>query len=86
MRNIALTGGGITRSGSRVRAAAENVIKPAHDLAARVWKAIAHERSCRELSRWDERMLLDIGLEPFDVYFGWRGPDRRRSTPSRFPS
>lgn len=86
MQNIASTSGGITRSGSVARAVVAKVSKPARDLVALVRKAIAHERSRRELSRWDERMLLDIGLEPFDLYYGWRGPDRQRSAPSRFPS
>jgi len=86
MRNVASISGRIACSGSFVRAAVESAVNPARDLVALVRKAMVHVRNRRRLSRWDERMLQDIGLEPFDVYYDWRGPGRQRSKPSRFSS
>lgn len=36
-------------------------------------RAAARERTRKELADLDLHMLQDIGLEPFDVYDGWRG-------------
>ncbi|MGO4388960.1 DUF1127 domain-containing protein [Microvirga sp. 2YAF29] len=36
----------------------------------------ARERARKELAQLDVRMLQDIGLEPFEVYYGWRGVPR----------
>ncbi|HZW46767.1 MAG TPA: hypothetical protein VFF61_04520 [Microvirga sp.] len=77
LRNIAPSGGAeIPHGGRFARAAAENVIKSARSAAARMKDAVAHARGGRQLAPSDARMLQDIGLEPFDVYFGWRGSDR----------
>lgn len=86
MRNVASTSGGVAYSGSFARATVENALKAARRLIALVRKAMAHERSRRQLAQWDERMLQDIGLEPFDVYYGWRSPARQHSKPSRISS
>ncbi len=48
-------------------------IKSARYFASLLRHAAVQERSRRELSKLDDRMLQDIGLEPFDVYYGWRG-------------
>jgi uncharacterized protein YjiS (DUF1127 family) len=34
--------------------------------------AAARERTRKEIASLDARMLHDIGLEPFDVRYGWR--------------
>jgi uncharacterized protein YjiS (DUF1127 family) len=39
-------------------------------------RAAARERTRKELADLDGHMLQDIGLEPFDVYYGWRGTPR----------
>jgi uncharacterized protein YjiS (DUF1127 family) len=39
-------------------------------------RAAARERTRKELSELDARMLQDIGLEPLEVYYGWRGAPR----------
>jgi uncharacterized protein YjiS (DUF1127 family) len=39
-------------------------------------RAAARERTRKELSELDARVLHDIGLEPLDVYYGWRGSPR----------
>ncbi|WP_457089971.1 DUF1127 domain-containing protein [Microvirga sp. P5_D2] len=39
-------------------------------------RAAALERTRKELSELDARGLHDIGLEPLDVYYGWRGSPR----------
>jgi len=51
------------------RAVVGKITEMACNLAARMKGAAAHKRDLRHL---DARMLQDIGLEPFDVYFGWR--------------
>jgi len=59
-----------------VRATFKSAAKSARYFVALMKKAAAHERGRRQLARFDERMLQDIGLEPFDVYYGWRGSGR----------
>ncbi len=39
-------------------------------------RSAARERTRRELAELDAQMLQDIGLEPFEVYYGWRGVPR----------
>ena len=39
-------------------------------------RAAKRERTRKELSDLDARGLRDIGLEPLDVYYGWRGSPR----------
>lgn len=39
-------------------------------------RAAARARTRKELAELDARLLQDIGLEPFDVYYGWRGAPR----------
>lgn len=60
------------RSGWVVRAAVESAARSFHCFVALMKEAAAHEQDRRHLARFDERMLQDIGLEPFDVYYGWR--------------
>jgi hypothetical protein len=31
----------------------------------------------RQLAELDAHMRQDVGLEPFDTYYGWRGHERR---------
>jgi uncharacterized protein YjiS (DUF1127 family) len=49
----------------------ENAIKAAGYFIALMRRAAAHERDRRQLAALDVRMLQDIGLEPFDVRYGW---------------
>jgi uncharacterized protein YjiS (DUF1127 family) len=77
MRNVAsMNGAEIFRGGWFARAAVENAIKSARYFVSLMKEAVAHERNRRQLARMDARMLQDIGLEPFDVYYGWRGSAR----------
>ena len=70
MRNIASREGTlVSHFGCVARAIVEDVAKAARDLAGLRKGFAAHERDLRQL---DARMLQDIGLEPFDVYYGWR--------------
>ena len=59
-----------------VRAAFKSAAKSTRYFVALMKKAAAHERGRRQLAGLDARMLQDIGLEPFDVYYGWRGSGR----------
>lgn len=74
MRNSAsLNGSMISQSGWIARAIVGSATKSMRYFVALMKEASAHERDRRQL---DERMLQDIGLEPFDVYYGWRGSGR----------
>jgi hypothetical protein len=74
MQNTAsLNGSTISQSGWIARAIIESATQSIRYFVALMKKAAAHERDRRQL---DERMLQDIGLEPFDVYYGWRGSGR----------
>lgn len=64
------------RSGWFVRAIVESAIKSLRCFIDVMKEAAAHERDRRHLARFDARTLQDIGLEPFDVYYGWRGSSR----------
>jgi len=57
-------------SGWIARAIIESATRSIRYFVASMKEAAAHERDRRQL---DARMLQDIGLEPFDVYYGWRG-------------
>ena len=39
-------------------------------------RSAARERARKEFAELDARQLQDIGLEPFEVYYGWRGAPR----------
>ena len=74
MQNIAsLNGSMISQSGWMARAIIDSAIESIRYFVALMEEAAARERDRRQL---DERMLQDIGLEPFDVYYGWRGAGR----------
>jgi uncharacterized protein YjiS (DUF1127 family) len=62
------------QSGWMARAIMESGIKAAHHFVTLMKQAAARERTRRELKELDAHMLRDIALEPFDAYFGWRGP------------
>ena len=66
----------LSHYGRLARAGVESAIRWARYFSALMRKAAARERDRRQLARLDARMLQDIGLEPFDVYYGWRGPAR----------
>ena len=57
-----------------MRAMGECGIKAFRHFLSLMQQAALQERGRRELSKFDAKMLQDIGLEPFDVYYGWRGP------------
>jgi uncharacterized protein YjiS (DUF1127 family) len=59
-----------------VRATLKSSAKSVRYFVALMKKAAAHERGRRQLAELDVHMLQDIGLEPFDVYYGWRSPGR----------
>lgn len=74
MQNIAsFHGFHVAQSGWIGRAIVESAARSLHCFVALMKEAAAHERDRRHLTRLDERMLQDIGLEPFDVFYGWRG-------------
>jgi len=78
MQNISSSRGThVPRSGWVVRAIVESTAKSLRCFVALMKEAAAHEQDRRHLARFDERMLQDIGLEPFDVYYGWCGSSRR---------
>lgn len=77
MRNVAfLDDPALSHLGWIAGAACKSVANTACSLLAMMTAAVAHARGHRQLARLDMRMLQDIGLEPFDVYYGWRGPGR----------
>ena len=59
-----------------VRASFKSAAKSVGYFVALMKRAAARERGRRQLAELDARMLHDIGLEPFDVYYGWRGSGR----------
>jgi uncharacterized protein YjiS (DUF1127 family) len=74
MQNTAsLHGFHVAHSGWFMRAILENAVESSRYFVSLMKKAAAHERDRRQLVRLDARTLQDIGLEPFDVYYGWRG-------------
>ena len=77
MHNSALLNGSmISQSGWIPRAIVESATHSFRYFVASMKEAAAHERHRRQLAKFDERMLQDIGLEPFDVFYGWRGCGR----------
>jgi len=77
LRKVAPSGGAeISHDRRFARAAAGNVIRSVRSAVVRIKDAVAHARGRRQRAPSDARMLQDIGLEPFDVYYGWRGSDR----------
>lgn len=78
MQNIvSLHGSRALRSGWIARALVESAARSCRCFIAAMKEAAAQERDRRHLARLDARMLHDLGLEPFDVYYGWRGSSRR---------
>ena len=78
MRNTALLHGvHAASSGWLARAVIESTAKSFRCFVAQMKEAAAHERDRRQLARLGANTLQDIGLEPFDVYYGWRGSGRR---------
>lgn len=59
-------------SGWMMRAVWESSIEATHHFVSLMRQSAAHERARRELMELDTRMLRDVGLEPFDVYYGGR--------------
>lgn len=66
----------LTQSGWVARAVMGSAGKSARYFVALMRHAAARERSRRELAQLDARMLRDIGLEPFDRYYGWQSSSR----------
>ncbi|MCG7391766.1 DUF1127 domain-containing protein [Microvirga sp. ACRRW] len=66
----------LSHYGRLVRAAAESAVKSSRYFLALMRKAAAREQTRQQLAQLDEHMLHDIGLEPLDVYYGWRGSKR----------
>jgi uncharacterized protein YjiS (DUF1127 family) len=66
----------IAQLGWIVRGMIESGAKAARYFIALMKEDAVHERSRRELASLDPHLLGDIGLEPFDVYYGWRRPSR----------
>jgi uncharacterized protein YjiS (DUF1127 family) len=64
------------QSGWFARAIVESGIKATHHFVSLMRQATAREQTRRQLQELDDRMLRDIGLEPFDTYYDWRGPGR----------
>ena len=63
-------------SGWIARAILESGIKSTHHFVGLMKQTAARERTRRQLDELDARMLRDIGLEPFDTYYDWRGLGR----------
>ncbi|WP_243371446.1 hypothetical protein [Microvirga solisilvae] len=63
-------------SGWFMRAVAESTAASVRCFVSQMKEAATHERDRRHMAKFDMRMLNDIGLEPFDVYYGWRGSGR----------
>ncbi|WP_134496420.1 DUF1127 domain-containing protein [Microvirga pakistanensis] len=85
MRNTAFISGVETSDGrSNAHAAMGNIVQLVRSFRALMQKAMVRARSRRQLARLDGRMLQDTGLEPFDVYYGWRGSPRARPRFLRF--
>ena len=77
MQNSAsLHGSQIARSGWFVRAVVGSAADSFRCFVASMKAAASRERSRRHVAHLDARLLQDIGLEPFDVYYGWRGSSR----------
>lgn len=77
MQNTAaLNGSEITHSGWFARAIIVSAVQSFRCFVATMKEAAAHERNRRHIAHLDAHMLQDIGLEPFDVYYGWRGSIR----------
>ena len=75
--NAALMNGStFSRYGWLMRAVIESAGRSACYFVAQMREAAAHERDRRQLARLDLHMMQDIGLEPFYIYYGWRGPSR----------
>jgi uncharacterized protein YjiS (DUF1127 family) len=66
----------ISQLGWIARAMIENGAKATRYFIALMKEDAIHERSRRDLASLDLRLLRDLGLEPFDVYYGWRRPGR----------
>ncbi len=64
------------QSGWFARAIMESGIKATHHFVSLMKQAAAREQTRRQLEELDNRMLRDIGLEPFETYYDWRGPGR----------
>jgi hypothetical protein len=43
-------------------------------------------RSRRTIADLDARLLRDVGLEPFDLYYGWKGPRQDRADRNTAPT
>ncbi|SCY67157.1 DUF1127 domain-containing protein [Microvirga guangxiensis] len=59
-----------------VRAVARSAVKSARYFVVLTRRAATRERTHQQLTQLDARLLEDVGLEPFDVYYGWRGSSR----------
>ncbi len=62
------------RSHWMARATMENAMEATRYVVSLMRQASARERTRRQLGELDARMLRDIGLDPLDVYYDWRGP------------
>lgn len=54
-------------------AALASAAKAGRYFVSQMRRAAAREKTRKELSELDAHMLQDIGLEPLDIAYGWRG-------------
>lgn len=54
-------------------AAIASAAKAVRYFVSQIKRAAACEKTRKELSELDAHMLQDIGLEPRDIAYGWRG-------------
>ena len=66
----------LSHFGWLARASAASAVRSGRYFVVLMRKAAVREQTRRELAELDEHVLRDIGLDPLDVYYGWRGTAR----------
>lgn len=61
---------GISQNGWMAQAIMHNAVRSIRYFVSLMRETASRERDRQLLSKLDERMLRDIGLEPYDVYYG----------------